>query len=91
LIFFDHLISNCIFNFKNQVGKAKPTIQKVLHGAFMKTNIPAGLASAAPPLGTMLGQRGINIANFVKDFNQATANIKDGIPLPTRVQLQVKL
>ncbi len=56
----------------------------------MRTNIPAGLASAAPPLGTMLGQRGINIANFVKDFNLATANIKDGIPLPTRIQIQVK-
>ncbi len=35
-------------------------------------------------------QRNLNIANFVKDFNDQTKNIKDGIPLMTRVQSQVK-
>ena len=69
------------------VGKAKPaSLSKVIHGAFMKTVIPAGMASAAPPLGTMLGQRNLNIANFVKDFNEQTKNIKEGVPLTTRVQ-----
>lgn len=47
------------------------------------------MASAAPPLGTMLGQRGINIANFVKDFNEQTKHFKDGIPIMTRVHCQV--
>lgn len=32
-------------------------------------------------------QRNINIAAFCKDFNEKTANIKQGIPLPTRVKV----
>jgi large subunit ribosomal protein L11 len=36
------------------------------------------MASAAPPLGTQLGQRGVNVANFCKDFNQRTEHIKLG-------------
>jgi ribosomal protein L11 len=42
------------------VGKVKQIVQKVIHNPTMKTNIPAGMASSAPPLGTMLGQ-----VNFV--------------------------
>jgi len=56
---------------------------KVIHG-MLRTNIPAGLANPAPPLGSMLGQRGINIAQFCKEFNEKTSHIKPGIPLPTR-------
>ncbi|KAB0792769.1 hypothetical protein PPYR_14728 [Photinus pyralis] len=63
---------------------AKKVVEKVQHG-ILKTNIPAGLAAAGPPLGPMLGQRGINIAAFCKDFNERTSDIKEGIPLPTRV------
>ncbi len=39
----------------------------------LRTNIPAQMASAGPPLGTQLGQLGVNIANFVKDFNLKTS------------------
>jgi ribosomal protein L11 len=39
------------------------------------------MASAAPPLGPELGQRGINVANFCKDFNRQTEHIKKGLSL----------
>jgi hypothetical protein len=39
----------------------------------LRTNIPAQMATAGPPLGTQLGQLGVNIANFVKDFNLRTS------------------
>ena len=38
-----------------EVGKAKE-VSKVAHNPMMKTMIPAGMASSAPPLGSMLGQ-----------------------------------
>lgn len=46
------------------------------------------MASAAPPLGPQLGQRGINVANFCKDFNNRTAHIKPGAVLPTRITVK---
>ena len=37
---------------------------------FIKLQIPAGGATAAPPIGPALGQRGLNIGDFVKQFNE---------------------
>lgn len=68
----------------SRLKSMKKTVEKVQHG-ILRTNIPAGMAAAGPPLGPMLGQRGINIAAFCKDFNERTKDIKEGIPLPTRV------
>ncbi|CAL1686605.1 unnamed protein product [Lasius platythorax] len=65
----------------------KKLIEKIDHSSKLRVNIPAGLASSAPPLGSQLGQRNINIVNFCKDFNERTANIKEGIPLPCRVKV----
>lgn len=39
----------------------------------VKLQIPAGKATAAPPVGTALGPHGINIGDFVKRYNEATA------------------
>ena len=42
--------------------------------AVVKLHIPAGKASPAPPVGTALGQHGINIMAFCKDYNARTAH-----------------
>lgn len=41
--------------------------------AQIKLQIPAGQATPAPPVGPALGQHGVNIGEFVKQFNEATA------------------
>lgn len=46
---------------------------------FIKLNIPAGSATAAPPVGPALGQHGLPIMDFVKAFNERTADKKGNI------------
>uniref|UniRef100_A0A0K0G0L1 Large ribosomal subunit protein uL11m n=1 Tax=Strongyloides venezuelensis TaxID=75913 RepID=A0A0K0G0L1_STRVS len=71
-----------------KVAKAKKRdIVKVIHGTLLRTNIRAQCASAAPPLGPMLGQRGVNVSNFCKDFNKETSHIVSGVILPTRISI----
>jgi large subunit ribosomal protein L11 len=41
--------------------------------AIVKVQIPAGKATAAPPVGTALGPHGINMGQFIKDYNEKTA------------------
>ena len=47
----------------------------------VKLQIPAGAATPAPPVGPALGQAGINIVGFTKDFNARTADQK-GMIIP---------
>jgi large subunit ribosomal protein L11 len=49
---------------------------------YIKLQIPAGKANPSPPVGPALGQRGLNIMAFVKDFNAQTANMEPGMPVP---------
>ena len=49
---------------------------------YIKLQIPAGKANPSPPVGPALGQRGLNIMQFVKEFNAATQNIEPGTPTP---------
>ncbi|KYN27221.1 PREDICTED: 39S ribosomal protein L11, mitochondrial [Trachymyrmex cornetzi] len=71
-----------------RIGKVgKKLVEKIDHSSKLRVNIPAGMASAAPPLGSQLGQRNINIDKFCKDFNNKTVDIKEGIPLPCRVKV----
>ena len=48
--------------------------QKVV--GYIKLQIPAGKATPAPPVGPALGQHGVNIMAFTKDFNERTKNEK---------------
>lgn len=49
---------------------------------YIKLQIPAGKANPAPPIGPALGQRGVNIMAFCKDFNSKTQK-QAGSVLPT--------
>ncbi|EEP27559.1 MULTISPECIES: 50S ribosomal protein L11 [Shuttleworthella] len=46
---------------------------------YIKLQIPAGKATPAPPVGPALGQHGVNIVEFTKQFNAKTANMGDTI------------
>ena len=48
----------------------------------IKLQIPAGGANPSPPVGPALGQRGLNIMDFCKAFNEKTKNIEKGAPVP---------
>lgn len=49
---------------------------------FIKLQIPAGKANPSPPVGPALGQRGLNIMAFCKEFNAKTQNLEPGLPTP---------
>ena len=50
---------------------------------YIKLQVPAGKANPSPPIGPALGQRGVNIMEFVKAFNAATTELEQGMPIPT--------
>ncbi len=49
---------------------------------YVKLQIPAGKANPSPPVGPALGQRGLNIMQFCKEFNAATQALEPGMPIP---------
>ncbi|SFF52517.1 LSU ribosomal protein L11P [Fontimonas thermophila] len=50
--------------------------------SYIKLQIPAGKANPAPPVGPALGQAGVNIMAFCKEFNAATQKLEPGMPIP---------
>ena len=50
---------------------------------YIKLQVPAGQANPSPPIGPALGQRGVNIPEFCKQFNAATQSFEEGSPIPT--------
>jgi large subunit ribosomal protein L11 len=49
---------------------------------FIKLQVPAGKANPSPPIGPALGQRGLNIMAFCKEFNAKTQGMEPGLMLP---------
>ena len=49
---------------------------------YIKLQVPAGKANPSPPIGPALGQRGLNIMQFFKEFNAATQGMEPGMPMP---------
>lgn len=49
---------------------------------YIKLQVPAGGANPSPPIGPALGQRGLNIMDFCKQFNAKTQGMEKGMPIP---------
>jgi large subunit ribosomal protein L11 len=54
--------------------------------AIVKLQLPAGKANPAPPVGPALGQHGVNIMAFCKDYNARTANLAGSI-IPVEITI----
>jgi large subunit ribosomal protein L11 len=54
---------------------------------FLKLQVPAGSANPSPPIGPALGQRGLNIMAFCKDFNAKTGQMEKGSPIPVVITI----
>ena len=54
---------------------------------YIKLQIPAGSANPAPPVGPALGQKGLNIQDFCKQFNDKTKDAEKGMALPVVINV----
>ena len=53
----------------------------------IKLQIPAGAANPAPPVGPALGQHGVNIMDFCKQFNERTKAMEAGMTIPAVITI----
>ena len=53
----------------------------------VKLQVPAGSANPAPPIGPALGQHGLNIEDFCKQFNDRTKDVEKGLALPVVINV----
>ena len=49
--------------------------------------VPTSAANPSPPIGPALGQRGLNIMAFCKDFNAKTSQLEKGAPIPVVITI----
>nr|WP_041749148.1 50S ribosomal protein L11 [Buchnera aphidicola] len=53
--------------------------------SYIKLQIPCGMANPSPPIGPALGQKGVNIMEFCKNFNSQTLQKEKGMPVPVLI------
>mmetsp|Transcript_7431 Transcript_7431/g.18554 ORF Transcript_7431/g.18554 Transcript_7431/m.18554 type:complete len:157 (+) Transcript_7431:265-735(+) len=58
--------------------------ERVVSG-LIRLTVPAGKAAPAPPVGPALGQKGLNLMDFCKSFNEKTKVYKDNTPIPVLI------
>ena len=52
---------------------------------YINLQVPAGQANPSPPIGPALGQRGVNIMEFCKQFNAKSKDMEAGAPVPVKI------
>ncbi|XP_054886494.1 39S ribosomal protein L11, mitochondrial-like isoform X2 [Poeciliopsis prolifica] len=72
----------------SKISKAAKVVKKVDTGNVIRAIVRSGQAAPGPPLGPILGQKGIPIGQFCKDFNEKTKELKEGIPLPIKIHVK---
>jgi len=55
--------------------------------AVVRLQVKSGEASPVPPIGPILGQQGVNIMEFCKNFNARTQNVEKGMPVPVLITI----
>ncbi|XP_012697266.2 39S ribosomal protein L11, mitochondrial [Clupea harengus] len=72
----------------SKISKAAKAVKKLDTGNLIRAIVRSGQAAPGPPLGPILGQKGIPIGQFCKDFNDRTKDHKEGIPLPVKINVK---
>lgn len=54
---------------------------------YIKLQVKAGQANPSPPIGPALGQHGLNIMQFCKEFNAKTQSLEPGLPIPVVISV----